>query len=496
MIRQRLGKNSFSTADFSIRGNRNTGAIDPNIDVSDCGPSIVAPNLETATATVNTATTSWTTGTTIRGHGSYVHYYYYYYYMIHLLCVLLVLVGVILTRSKLYTSEECDMTWSNRQFIPVVFTFSKDVVIPIPSSSWLSQLQQQQQQQYKTQYPPPAYKFYKFTDQRDPRYRSLQPILYANNSRTWCLQQQSSSSSSNIPIVVYVPGHGGSYEQSRSLGAHGIQLTRRDYSHSSHELRVYQKLTRHQQDSKESTSSLTSLEDFFFDVYAFDFGEEGGALHGWLLERQASYISDTIAALSQACNLTTVHIVAHSIGGISARLALVQYADAMKVVRNVITLGTPHNLPIWNWESSMHKLYYKLYHRQSTSDAATAIISISGGLRDEMIPPNACYVDNGAVQNESISILATDIMKRATIEGKNHTPTLGVDHRAIVWCHNLLAEVRYILHSLILSNDNLPKARIEKLRQLLVASSPLSNNYLESVSNLQQTLQVRSCHCW
>ena len=236
---------------------------------------------------------------------------YYFTYIFHVLSLLIVLIGIRLTFRTLYTHVECDMTWSQRQFIPVDAFFNNS---------------QENENKYHN------YKFYKFIDQRDPRYQHLhtKSVLYANDSsimNNWCY-----SSSSNI--VLYVPGHGGSYQQSRSLGAHGVQLTHQsmDRREILHELSVQKLRSRDTDHGPMNNATSTTIEDFIFDVYAFDFNEEGGAFHGTLLERQATYIVSVITTLTVQCRQiysnsnepVKIHIVAHSIGGISTRLALQQ----------------------------------------------------------------------------------------------------------------------------------------------------------------------------
>lgn len=394
-----------------------------------------------------------------------VHRRIFYCFAVHWICFFIVIYGVILNHQKLYTSEECDMTWSRRQFLQ----------LNLESTSTLH-MTLDPRRTNDNEYPP-SYRIFKFIDQRDVRYKSLQSkeSLNSSDSNIWCNPQ---SSNHNVPIVLYVPGHGGSYEQSRSLGAHGVQLSRRDYSGTTHEYQINQKLHRRMMNSDDD---VLDIENFFFDVYALDFGEEGGALHGLLVERQASYISETVNNIAAVCNVTQLHVVAHSMGGVSSRLALVQYPEIMKVVRNLVTLGTPHNAPIWNWETTMLNIYHKIY--KGSGSLSTSIISISGGLRDEMVPPNACYVDEERVSNNPISVLASNIMGAATIEGKNAAPSLGMDHRAIVWCHNALSEVRSLLFNLIHVNGN---------TAMLKWSSGFPEKYIESATRVQQSMKVRN----
>lgn len=464
---------------------------------------------------------------------------YYYHYIFHFFSIIIILFGIIRTFQKLYTHVECDMTWSQRQFIEI------DMFNQSSQSSKHHQ-----------------YKFYKFIDQRDPRYKHLhmKSLLFANDSSTSTSSNTSWCSSSSSNIVLYVPGHGGSYQQSRSIGAHGVQLTHRNIDHRTQQailhrlsLQGRQRDTDHDYNVYRNTTTTTStnIDDFFFDVYAFDFNEEGGAFHGSLLERQATYMVNVILTLTELCRRVdskkneafSIHIVAHSIGGISTRLALQQLqllnghnSSINKNVRiqSVITLGTPHYMPVWSWDTTMHNLYHKLYTNQqrssnmirngddsltTTTGNSTTIISISGGLRDEMIPPKACYMynDNDAHTNEHFSLLTTDVIIPAQIEGKEYVPPyIGVDHRAIVWCHNILSQVRYILCLLIHSSDGIIndsryetsnhinsrniQSQEKLLRELFESSSSSKRNeshdYLHLLSDLQQSLKVIILSLW
>lgn len=445
----------------------------------------------------------------------------------HISSIFVLVVGVILSFQKLYTAQECDMTWSQRQFLAINPKFMAT--------------------NHHPHHPPhpSKYRVFKFTDQRDPRHQSfLDGTAAATNHNAWfCLpsseassaassasasESSSSSESSSgsfrtaataVVVVLYVPGHGGSYEQSRSLGAHGIQLTE-GASGSAHEQRILQQLHNLHQNAglnnnnnnsnnngtftttESSFAVVTDLADFFYDVYALDFGEEGGAFHGTLLERQAAFIADTVHELTTACSLDQIHIVAHSMGGISTRWALQTYPDHMRAVQNVVTLGTPHAQTVWSWEPSMLNLYRRLWQQQpeTTWKSGTVLVSISGGLRDEMIPPRACRVHGRGFA----SLLSTDIMHRATMEGKDSPPAFGMDHKAIVWCHNLLSQVRFILYKLIRTETDASRIGNDRMTSLLLSLQEQQGkvsfdkyDYLLAEENLRTTLTVRRkrMHC-
>jgi pimeloyl-ACP methyl ester carboxylesterase len=396
-----------------------------------------------------------------------------WYASFHVLSVCALGIGVYKTFTKLYTAQECDMTWSQRQFLPIHHH---------APFVW-----------HKSTKATPRYKLYKFMDQRDPRHQAFvqhdestisSATANTHNATGWCLDDDVS-----LGIVLYIPGHGGSFEQSRSLGAHGLQLTGR-YSGNEHEQQILQQLRRR-------VDSPNDNVDFVYDVFTIDFGEEGGAFHSALLERQAAYVAYVISTLTETCRHGGgIQVVAHSIGGISARWALEQYPQATKSVRHLITLGTPHRHPVLSWEPGMLQLYQTLDKKESAlRSRQVAMVSISGGLRDEMIPPRSCRLDDYRDSKATLSLVATDIMK-STNEGEGSTLLLGMDHRAIVWCHNLLSPVRSMLEILVRADRDGHDAptRIQSLKDSLRQenfSLDASNDYDSRVESMQQQFPVR-----
>ena len=263
---------------------------------------------------------------------------------------------------------------------------------------------------------------------------------------------------------------GGSYQQSRSLGAHGLQMT--EQRNSMHSRRAVQALR-----NNIWTGNATTLESFVYDVYALDFGEEGAGLHGRLVEDQSTMVTNAVNFLAEMCKFRSVTIVAHSIGGYATILALAENPALQSVVRSVVTLATPHANPILAVEPSLHRVHARI--RQAIMPNV-ALVSISGGLRDEMIPPEACHAAN------ALNLAATDIMLSGE---KSSSPLLGMDHRAIVWCHNLLVPVRQILFAL---HDSENKNKEERLREVSTRIG-LSDtyNYLDSINNIRSTYVVR-----
>jgi hypothetical protein len=313
--------------------------------------------------------------------------------LLRLVSCLCLVAGLLVSNWVLHTHEECDMTYSRRQFLPLSMNTT--------NTSHSSQSQ---------------YRFWKFIDQRDPRYRRFVTSSANGDSdksltgTDWCNNNNNNNNNNTTVAVLYIPGHGGSYEQSRSLGAHGLQLTSaRDMRQ---QRRVVSALQRNEwsgaTDSDNTDSGNTdngntdkgNKEDsFIFDVYAVDFGEEGGAFHGDLILEQGRFVGEAVLKLVQDCHLPSIVLVAHSMGGFSARLASILVPETRPHIRNIVTLGTPH---AGAWNPSLYHLQehmnmnmngnYNDNDKDTSVQDNTAMISIAGGLRDEMILPEACHV--------------------------------------------------------------------------------------------------------
>ena len=163
-------------------------------------------------------------------------------------------------RFSFHTGEECRMTYSYPNFVSLSVQ---------PSTIQSTKLSRH-------------YKLYKFVDGRDPRYQHL---IHSSQPLHSSTQQHCGA---NATVVLYIPGHWGSYSQARSLGAHGTQWTKA------------------QQDSRSGVRALMTgewsgktsrLDQFVYEVYAVDFAEQGGAWHGRFLEAQSDFVAQVTEQL-------------------------------------------------------------------------------------------------------------------------------------------------------------------------------------------------------
>ena len=114
----------------------------------------------------------------------------------------------------------------------------------------------------------------------------------------------------------------------------------------------------------------------------------------------------------KTCNVPSVTIVAHSMGGYSARLASINMlnmnsrdssSSSKHLIRDIITLATPHQNPLYAWDSSIYDIHQRIL--QQEKDKQLVIVSLSGGLRDEMIDPYACNANhNGNSSPAAITV--------------------------------------------------------------------------------------------
>jgi len=177
---------------------------------------------------------------------------------LHLLAIAIFIAGFV-WRISLHTGTECEMTYSYPNFLEVETEFQ--------SPSKLSD----------------AYKLYKFVDGRDPRYQLLLQAPQPLEGNGHC------SRSTNATLVLYIPGHWGSYTQARSVGAHGTQWTRAHENTNDGQQRMV---------NGGWHGKADRLDHFIYEVYSVDFAEQGGALHGRFLERQSDFVAHTVRWLS------------------------------------------------------------------------------------------------------------------------------------------------------------------------------------------------------
>ena len=353
--------------------------------------------------------------------------------LVHLLAVSIIIWGLVL-RASFHNGMDCDMTYSRFKFLPL------HVKDHLPGAR--------------------PYRLLKFVDMRDQRNLHLWgPSGSGHDDGTklhhladnWCLLSgpnytlERNMAKAPYPNpghpVLFVPGHWGEYKQARSLGAHGTQWTR-----AAHPRGYQQEISKRLVNGTINARGDEGIGNFVYDVFTVDFDGDGAALHGSRLVRQANFVARSIMTIAEACQASSITIVAHSVGGIVARAVPILHPETRPYIKDIITLATPHVSLPYAFDSSVDDFYHLLNAKpdKGANDEGKLehlVVSISGGLRDELIPSQVCEIEDG------LALLASSVTPPSTNNREGVQLSLGMDHKAISWCHNVLSVVRQIIYT-------------------------------------------------
>jgi hypothetical protein len=201
------------------------------------------------------------------------------------------------------------------------------------------------------------------------------------------------------PLVLFLPGSLGSYQQVRSLGG---RLADKPFGNA--------------------------------EVYAADFGEELSVLSGRVVREQACFAVQSVRALAQRGGEVRrpVLLVGHSMGGVVARMAAEALAAEGWEGVDVVTIGTPHARPPIEADRGMAEVYAEMGAERHR--ARWALLSIGTGARDGQV-----------------SVAATVVAREATRAWVPSAQIGGVgvevDHNAAVWCSQLVQVLRNAVYA-------------------------------------------------
>jgi pimeloyl-ACP methyl ester carboxylesterase len=168
------------------------------------------------------------------------------------------------------------------------------------------------------------------------------------------------------------------------------------------------------------------------DWWAVDFNEDFSAFHAETLREQAKYLHDVISYLRQIYGETsTVTVLAHSMGGIAARLMLQQEAHPVDSVRTLITLSSPHAYPPVAVDGALEQIYAEIQH--PSLDEKVLLISLSGGILDNQLSSEGSVLSLARLWRTDTSLHAFTASMAALWS--------GVDHLAMMWCDQLRTRI-------------------------------------------------------
>ncbi len=225
--------------------------------------------------------------------------------------------------------------------------------------------------------------------------------------------------------ALFLPGNAGSYGQVRSVASSAaLQYWAHDYDQQGDPNAVRPKAQ-----WKHLSGSM--------DWWTVDFNEDLSAFHGLTLAQQAQFVNEVTGSLlahyQQFTNITSIPLLAHSMGGVVASLALATGKKNPAPSANMlVTLSTPHAYPPVALDRDVDRVYSFL-DKASLND--TLLISISGGPLDTQIPSDPA----------ALELLPNWDPTRALSSSTTALPGLWspVDHLAMMWCDQLRSRVAH-----------------------------------------------------
>ncbi|KAI0701177.1 PGAP1-like protein-domain-containing protein [Cytidiella melzeri] len=206
--------------------------------------------------------------------------------------------------------------------------------------------------------------------------------------------------------VVFIPGNAGSSHQVRSIASSAA----RQFYHQPYDI----------------SPEFRGRHLKHLDFYAVEFNEDLSAFHGTTLDLQTSYTSRAVDyILSRYPAGTTVIIMGHSMGGIVAT-SLLPHPN----ISAIITMSTPHSLPPARFDRHIERIYAR--NRRTLISNPTPILSLCGGATDLMIPSESCVLPPLNVNEDG-----GEPFRRTVFTSSLEAAWTGVDHRGMVWCHQV-----------------------------------------------------------
>lgn len=232
--------------------------------------------------------------------------------------------------------------------------------------------------------------------------------------------------------ALFIPGNAGSYRQARSIAAEVSNL----YF-----------------DANINVVDNPNMKNY--DFFGADFNEDYTAFHGRTLVDQAEYLNEAIGFIlllysNNPNPPTSVLILAHSMGGIVARVlpTLPNYIPGS--INTIMTLSSPHSAAPLTFDGDILKVYLavdRFWHEAFNSPSSlvpgiayerlhnVSLISITGGALDSILPADYTTLGFLVPPTNGFTVFTSGIPDVWT----------PMDHLAIVWCRQLRRLILKIL---------------------------------------------------
>ncbi|KAI2797700.1 GPI inositol-deacylase [Blomia tropicalis] len=244
--------------------------------------------------------------------------------------------------------------------------------------------------------------------------------------------------------VLFVPGNGGSYKQTRSLASVSLVM---------------------------SYSSRSA----YFNYFSVDYDEELSAFIGYKLEYQTKFLYLSIKKIVQLYHhspKTKLILIGHSIGGIliKALFSKPYFRPYLEKVAVVFTLATPHIAPAIPFDMKIVNFYsetnsqFSLYRHLNYSHIN--FVSMGGSTNDKLIRSDMIPIDTGYKYDRSILTTAIDDV------------WASADHLCIVWCRQLMVKLNNIFFDLLQDDKSLISSPAQRQE---IIDYHLFNRYFQGI---------------
>lgn len=189
---------------------------------------------------------------------------------------------------------------------------------------------------------------------------------YMGNYKLWKLSNSDSKKLNKHPIV-FIPGHLGSVDQSRSFAS---------YMHN---------------------------DDNLFQYFALDFNDEAIALHGADILTKADFLNKAIEAIVSLYDQNSnskdlkIGLLGHSYGGFIAKASMLLSNHPKKcLVKLIVMLGSPNLIPPFGPDATFSKLFFEVnkgWYQSFYSDKSKCPAKYIASDRIEMKPCSTCLTN-------------------------------------------------------------------------------------------------------
>ncbi|OCF31357.1 hypothetical protein I316_06962 [Kwoniella heveanensis BCC8398] len=282
--------------------------------------------------------------------------------------------------------------------------------------------------------------------------------------------------------VLFIPGNAGSYQQVRSIASSAArQYYGEPGGKAAHGMQSMRSIDLF-------TGAYSTIQDPI-DHSSFhplaDLNEEFSAFHAPTLREQARFIASCIHKifaqyrhLPPADRPTKITLLGHSMGGIVARLAVT--SQTVSAIDAILTMSTPHAIPPLTLDSDMDSIYRTINKGQNKNDDHPTLISLCGGVSDTQIVSDSCGVLPSFV-SDGFAAFTTNMP---------HVWT-GVDHQAMVWCHQVRWRVARTLLEMTRSVSRHDKLQTAK-QWLLLDNNAAASASADVLSEIERIIPVTS----